>query len=106
MAAAAVLPTPHNIQTTLNYYKPVDDQPPFNYTFDPPEGGPRSNIGTDPRPMEIKDARGKEDTFSLDTTVINVINQISMTSWPAYENYSGNLGIQTLTDILYTCGLS
>ena len=25
-----------------------------------------------------------------------------MESWPAYENYSGNLGIQTLTDILYT----
>ena len=27
---------------------------------------------------------------------------MSMASWPAYENYSGNLGIQTLTDILYT----
>jgi len=25
-----------------------------------------------------------------------------MSSWPAYENYSGNLGVQTLTDILYT----
>jgi alpha-glucuronidase len=25
-----------------------------------------------------------------------------MESWPAYENYSGNLGIQTLCDILYT----
>lgn len=25
-----------------------------------------------------------------------------MKSWPAYENYTGNLGIQTLTDILYT----
>jgi alpha-glucuronidase len=25
-----------------------------------------------------------------------------MASWPAYEKYSGNLGIQTLTDILYT----
>lgn len=41
-------------------------------------------------------------TFSFDTSVINTINQISMTSWPAYENYSGNLGLQTLTDILYT----
>jgi alpha-glucuronidase len=27
---------------------------------------------------------------------------MSMKSWPAYENYTGNLGIQTLTDILYT----
>lgn len=41
-------------------------------------------------------------TFSTDQSVINTISTISMSSWPAYENYSGNLGIQTLTDILYT----
>lgn len=41
-------------------------------------------------------------TFGLDRTVLEVITKISMESWPAYENYSGNLGIQTLTDILYT----
>ena len=41
-------------------------------------------------------------TFGLDRSVINTITNISMQSWPAYENYSGNLGIQTLTDILYT----
>ncbi|KAL4928093.1 alpha-glucuronidase [Aspergillus undulatus] len=39
-------------------------------------------------------------TFSHDQEVIDVITRISMESWPAYENYSGNLGIQTLTDIL------
>ncbi|KFA69519.1 hypothetical protein S40285_05666 [Stachybotrys chlorohalonatus IBT 40285] len=39
-------------------------------------------------------------TFSHDQEVIDVITQISMESWPAYENYSGNLGVQTLTDIL------
>jgi alpha-glucuronidase len=27
---------------------------------------------------------------------------MSLASWPAYENYTGNLGVQTLTDILYT----
>lgn len=27
---------------------------------------------------------------------------MSMKSWPAYENHTGNLAIQTLTDILYT----
>lgn len=27
---------------------------------------------------------------------------MSLDSWPTYENYSGNLGVQTLTDILYT----
>lgn len=41
-------------------------------------------------------------TFGLDRTVLDTITKISMDSWPAYENYSGNLGIQTLTDILYT----
>ena len=40
-------------------------------------------------------------TFGLDNSVIDAITQMSMASWPAYESYSGNLGIQTLTDILY-----
>ncbi|KAL2822679.1 alpha-glucuronidase A [Aspergillus cavernicola] len=39
-------------------------------------------------------------TFSHDREVIDVVTKISMESWSAYENYSGNLGIQTLTDIL------
>ena len=41
-------------------------------------------------------------TFGLDEHVLQVISKISMQSWPAYENYTGPLGIQTLTDILYT----
>ncbi|OBT47379.1 hypothetical protein VE00_02132 [Pseudogymnoascus sp. WSF 3629] len=40
-------------------------------------------------------------TFGLDQSVINTISKMSMQSWPAYEQYTGNLGIQTLTDILY-----
>jgi len=41
-------------------------------------------------------------TFGFDQKVLDTITDMSMKSWPAYENYSGNLGIQTLTDILYT----
>jgi len=41
-------------------------------------------------------------TFGFDKHVMNTITDMSMKSWPAYENYSGNLGVQTLTDILYT----
>ncbi|RAL14500.1 alpha-glucuronidase [Aspergillus homomorphus CBS 101889] len=41
-------------------------------------------------------------TFGSRPQVIDTITNISMASWPAYEKYSGNLGIQTLTDILYT----
>ncbi|KAK4143485.1 glycoside hydrolase [Dichotomopilus funicola] len=39
-------------------------------------------------------------TFSADQKVIDVISDLSMVSWPTYESYTGNLGIQTLTDIL------
>ncbi|CAI7578381.1 unnamed protein product [Penicillium bialowiezense] len=41
-------------------------------------------------------------TFGLDKKVLDTLTRISMDSWPAYEQYSGNLGIQTLTDIIYT----
>lgn len=39
-------------------------------------------------------------TFSSDRSVVDTITEMSMLSWPAYENYTGNLGIQTLTNIL------
>ena len=38
-------------------------------------------------------------TFGSDPILIDTITKLSMESWPAYENYTGNLGIQTLTDI-------
>ncbi|ROW07208.1 hypothetical protein VMCG_03941 [Cytospora schulzeri] len=39
-------------------------------------------------------------TFSSEKKVVDTITKISMLSWPAYENYTGNLGLQTLTNIL------
>ncbi|CZS99642.1 probable Probable alpha-glucuronidase A [Rhynchosporium graminicola] len=41
-------------------------------------------------------------TFGADPQVLSAITNMSMASWPAYENYTGNLGIQTLADITYT----
>lgn len=41
-------------------------------------------------------------TFGTNKTVLDTITKIAMETWPTYENYSGNLGIQTLCDILYT----
>lgn len=42
-------------------------------------------------------------TFSAeDEKVLDTITRIGMDTWPMYENYSGNLGIQTLCDIIYT----
>ena len=41
-------------------------------------------------------------TFGFDRQVIDTITDMSAKSWPAYENYTGNLGVQTLTDILHS----
>jgi alpha-glucuronidase len=42
-------------------------------------------------------------TFSSHPTVVDTVTNISMESWHTYENYTGNLGIQTLCDIVKTC---
>jgi alpha-glucuronidase len=38
-------------------------------------------------------------TFGRDPTVNSVVNEIQLSSWKTYENYTGPLGLQTLTDI-------
>jgi alpha-glucuronidase len=39
-------------------------------------------------------------TFGNDPKVVETVNSIQLTSWRAYENYTGPLGLQTLTDIV------
>ncbi|CAK7199267.1 hypothetical protein SEUCBS139899_001942 [Sporothrix eucalyptigena] len=41
-------------------------------------------------------------TWGTDPVVVETVGNLLMDSWPAYEAHSGNLGIQTLCDILYT----
>jgi alpha-glucuronidase len=38
-------------------------------------------------------------TFGNDPKVLDVVSDIQLTSWRTYENYTGPLGLQTLTDI-------
>jgi alpha-glucuronidase len=38
-------------------------------------------------------------TISNDPTVVATVTKLLMQSWPAYESYTGPLGLQTLTDI-------
>jgi alpha-glucuronidase len=38
-------------------------------------------------------------TFGNDPRVGDIVNRIQLTSWRTYENYTGPLGLQTLTDI-------
>ncbi len=39
-------------------------------------------------------------TFGSDANVLETVNSIQLSSWRTYENYTGNLGLQTLTDIV------
>lgn len=76
MATAAVL-TPHDVSTTLNYYVPEGDEAPYRYTYEPPAGKKESNIGIDPKPAVVHDARGRESEFTLDTTGFQFVKHVS-----------------------------
>ena len=39
-------------------------------------------------------------TFGNDPQVVQTVARIQLDSWPTYENYTGPLGLQTLTDIV------
>jgi alpha-glucuronidase len=39
-------------------------------------------------------------TFGADPLVMETVNRIQLSSWRTYENYTGPLGLQTLTDIV------
>jgi alpha-glucuronidase len=40
-----------------------------------------------------------QQTISTDPAVVSTVAKMLMQSWPAYESYTGPLGLQTLTDI-------
>ena len=79
MATASAF-TPRDVPTTLNYYKPIGTEEPYQYVFDPPEGKAQHNLGTDPRPVTIHDARGRENEFGLDKSGFQFVN------WPSIEH--------------------
>jgi len=78
MATAAVL-TPKDVSTTLNYFASLDNNPPFIYTYEPPAGQIKDNIGNDPKPVVVHDARGKEAEYglSLDTSGFQFVKHVS-----------------------------
>ncbi|RAI57354.1 CmcJ/NvfI family oxidoreductase [Roseicella frigidaeris] len=53
------------IEAELNYLGPVEGRP-YTYTFEPPEGRPRSNIGIAPQRVAIRDLRPLAATASVD----------------------------------------
>ncbi|KAH9939814.1 hypothetical protein B0H21DRAFT_31508 [Amylocystis lapponica] len=99
MATAAVL-SPRDVSTTLNYYASVGDGKPYQYTFEPPAGTERTNIGTEPKPVVIHDVRGKEDTVSLDTTGFQFVKYPSVEKDFADEEAIKTKYYQEVEDIL------
>ena len=49
-------------------------------------------------PEQIADEWTRQ-TISNDPAVVRTVDKMLMQSWPAYESYTGPLGLQTLTDI-------
>ncbi|KIK95170.1 hypothetical protein PAXRUDRAFT_33135 [Paxillus rubicundulus Ve08.2h10] len=76
---------PRDVQTTLNYYTPTEDQPPYNYVDEPPAVVPRSNVGRDTRPVIIRDARGKEDALGLNISGFQFVKYPSVEKDPVEE---------------------
>ena len=80
MATAAVQ-APTDVPTTLNYYAAIEgtNESPYQYVRDPPEGKPKHNIGIDPHPVVIHDARDKEKEYdlSLDTSGFQFVKHVS-----------------------------
>ena len=80
--AAAVLPAPaapHDVATTLNYYAPLGDPavPAYRYIWGAPAGTPEHNLGDDPRPVVVRDARGREAEFALDVQGFQFVRHAS-----------------------------
>lgn len=64
------------IDATLNYLAPMSERP-RTYTYDPPEGVERSNIGAEGHIVPIRDARPIADELSLDVEGFELIQQKS-----------------------------
>lgn len=54
-----------DVWSTVNYQLPTVD-PAYMYATTPPPGTPKTNIVDDPRPILVRDLRGKEETRTLD----------------------------------------
>ncbi|KAI0755227.1 hypothetical protein C8Q80DRAFT_1093485 [Daedaleopsis nitida] len=82
MAVTVLSPSsgPHDVSTTLNYYKPRegDSDEPYRYIYlTPPPGKLEHNLGEDQQPVVVHDARGREQDFSLDTNGFQFVKHVS-----------------------------
>lgn len=58
--------SPRDVPTTLNYHQSSGGEVPYSYVESPPEGKPKTNVTVNSQSAVMHDARGKENTLSLD----------------------------------------
>ena len=79
-----------NVSTLLNFYTPIGGEEPYQYVFTPPQGTAHNNLGSEARPVVVRDVRGRENEYSLDE------NGFQYVHWPSAHAYFANLAeIQT-----------
>ncbi|KAI0789661.1 hypothetical protein C8Q75DRAFT_806825 [Abortiporus biennis] len=76
MATAQVLQS-RDVPTVLNYFTPIGEESPYRWIHDPPAGTPVTNVGADPHPTTVHDARGHESKLTLDTTGFQFVKSVS-----------------------------
>ncbi|KAG6377064.1 hypothetical protein JVT61DRAFT_1114 [Boletus reticuloceps] len=94
---------PRDVQSTLNYYTPLDSQPPYYYVDDSPEGVPKTNVGQGTHPVVIHDARGKGDTLGLDVSGFQFVHYPSAEKDFADEDKIKSAYYAEVEDILKKC---
>ncbi|HMK82008.1 MAG TPA: CmcJ/NvfI family oxidoreductase [Xanthobacteraceae bacterium] len=65
-----------SVDGELNYLKPTGVRP-RNYTYDPPDGSPRSNLVPDPHTLPIQDARSIAADVSVDVEGFGLVQHRS-----------------------------
>jgi hypothetical protein len=68
-----------SVKAELNYLAPGREKP-HTYTYDPPNGAPRTNIVNEPHAVSIKDARAITSALSLDQEGFGLLQHRSRVS--------------------------
>lgn len=70
---------PKDVHATFNYFSldPSSTRPPYNYTYTPPKDTNRSNVLPEPHPAIVRDVRGKESEYTMDTSGFQFVTRKS-----------------------------
>ncbi|KAL9595532.1 MAG: hypothetical protein Q9219_006389 [cf. Caloplaca sp. 3 TL-2023] len=83
------------VTATLNFYQPpADGSDPFFYVEEPPEGVPQRNFGDSSHEITMKDLRGEESRFQLDTHAFVALQDVS--SKADYQTFDSDADVEKI----------